>query len=104
MSEQVKQEGEFKLKKSKVPTVKAPGVSTVAKVDLSTPKEEENAVQEQSANESVLQSEQPKMGLQEVEQGNAEQKVITNQAEENQEVTTITLTDATASVEEKTEV
>lgn len=103
MSEQVKQEGEFKLKKSKVPTVKTPGVSTVAKVDLSIPKEEENAIQEQSTNESVLQPEQPKMGLQEVEQGNAEQKVITNQVEENQEVTTITLMDATASVEEKTE-
>lgn len=104
MSEQVKQEGEFKLKKSKVPTVKTPVVSTVAKVDLSTPKEEENAIQEQSTNESVLQPEQPKMGLQEVEQGNTEQKVITNQAEESQEVTTITLADSTATVEEKTEV
>ena len=102
MSEQVKQEGEFKLKKSKVPTVKAPGVSTVTKVDLSKPKEEEDAIQEQSTNESMLQSEQSKVGLQEMEQGNAEQKIVTSQVEENQEVITINLTEDTGSVTEKT--
>jgi len=104
MSEQVKQEGEFKLKKSKVPTVKAPGVSTVTKVDLSKPKEEEeDAIQEQSTNESMLQPEQSKVGLQEVEQGNAEQKIVANQVEENQEVITINLTGDAVGVAEKTE-
>jgi hypothetical protein len=103
MSEQVKQEGEFKLKKSKVPTVKAPGVSTVTKVDLSKPKEEEDAIQEQSTNESMLQPEQSKVGLQEVEQGNAEQKIVANQVEENQEIITINLTGDAVGVAEKTE-
>ena len=88
MSEQVKQEGEFKLRKPKAPAVKAPAASTVTKVDLSKPKTEEDAIQEQSANESVLQSEQSEMGLQEVEQRNTKQESVTESVEENQEVKT----------------
>jgi hypothetical protein len=50
----------------------------------------------------MLQSEQSKVGLQEMEQGNAEQKIVTNQVEENQEVITINLAEDTGSVTEKT--
>lgn len=90
MSEQTKQEGEFKLKKNKVPTVKINKAADVAKVDLSTKKEEENAIQEQSANESVLQPEQSKMELPGVEQENAQQKNITSEAKE-EEITVINI-------------
>ena len=101
MSEQVKQEGEFKLRKSKAPAVKAPIASTVTKVDLSKPKTEEDAIQEQSADESVLQSEQPKMGLQEVEQGNTKQESVAESVEENQEVTTINIESGDDTTEEQ---
>ena len=102
MSEQVKQEGDFKIKKSKVPTVKIPTASTVTKVDLSKTKTEEDAIQEQSTNESLLQPEQPEVGLQKVEQGNKEQEIVTDKAEDNQEVITINL-NSDSTVEEKTE-
>lgn len=79
MSEIVKQEGDFKLQKRK-PAMKklnnAP--SSVIKVDL-TSKKEEDAVQEQSANESVLRTEQPGVELQEVVERNQEQEVITRE-------------------------
>ena len=82
MSEQAKQEGEFKLKVRKAAPRKLVKNDQPVKVDLTTPKqveepikvvipkEETNAVQEQSTNESVLRTEQPAMELQEVEQGN----------------------------------
>ena len=94
MSEQVKQEGEFKMKASRStpkkliktdqPTkidLKAPKANEPIKVDLTAPKAEEptkvvitkepeNAVQEQSPAESVLRAEQPKVELQTVGQGN----------------------------------
>jgi len=91
MEQVVKQEGDFKLKKVKVPTIKKPLSNEVTKVDFSTKKEEENAIQESETNESVLQPEQSKLGLQEVEQGNTKQEVITSGIEENQEVTVITI-------------
>ena len=94
MSENVKQEGSFKLQKPKPRTTpkKLNKPAAVAKVDLQTIKTEDtNAIQEQSANESVLQSEQPAMGLQEMEQGNTEQEVPTIQVESKEEVTTITV-------------
>lgn len=103
MSEQVKQEGEFRLRKSKPEVAKVSAPSAVAKVDLSKTKEEENAIQEQSTNESVLQSEQPKVGLQEVEQRNAEQKIVTSQVEESQEVTTINLPSNDDTIEDEVE-
>lgn len=82
MSEQVKQEGEFKLKAKKAAPKKLVKNDQPVKVDLTAPKqveepikvvipkEETNAVQEQSTNESVLRTEQSELGLQEVEQGN----------------------------------
>lgn len=93
MSEQVKQEGEFKVKapksapkkliKNDQPTkidLKAAKANDPIKVDLTAPKveepakvvitkEQENAVQEQSPAESVLRTEQPEMELQAVGQG-----------------------------------
>ena len=73
VKQEVKQEGEFKIK-SKTPKFKNLGkVSNVTKIDLSnlpekeeTKKEKTNAVQESSTEESVLRTEQPKLGLQEV--------------------------------------
>ena len=79
MSENVKQEGEFKLPKRKAPMKKLDKPSEVSRVDLSTKKADENAIQEQDTNESVLGSEESKVGLQEVGQGNAEAKSIANQ-------------------------
>lgn len=94
MSENVKQEGSFKLQKPKprTATKKLNKPADIAKVDLQTIKTENtDAIQEQSTNESVLQSEQPKMGLQEMEQGNTEQEVPAIQVESKEEVTTITV-------------
>jgi len=94
MSENVKQEGSFKLQKPKPRATpkKLNKPATVAKVDLQTIKPEDtNAIQEQSTNESVLQSEQPAMGLQEMEQGDTKQEVPTIQVESKEEVTTITV-------------
>ncbi len=94
MSENVKQEGSFKLQKPKPRTTpkKLNKPAAVAKVDLQTIKTEDtNAIQEQSTNESVLQSEQSEMGLQEMEQGDAKQEVPTIQVESKEEVTTITV-------------
>lgn len=85
MAEQIKQEGDFKIKKNKVPTVKHVSAQSVAKVDL-TNKQVKDAVQEQTTDEGLLQPEQPEVGLQEVVEGNAEQKVVTNQGEEQEVV------------------
>ena len=73
VKQEVKQEGEFKIK-SKTPKFKDLGkVSNVTKIDLSNlPKEEEpkkektDAIQEPSTEESVLRTEQSGVGLQEV--------------------------------------
>ena len=87
-NEPVKQEGEFSLKgKSNKPKQLSKQNNEVTKVNIKEPlidlepdvikvvipkeelKEEANAIQEQSAEESVLHAEQPKLGLQEVGQG-----------------------------------
>jgi len=65
MSEIVKQEGDFKLKKKKPAMKKLNNNQDVIKVDL-TPKKEEDAVQEQITDESLLRTEQPEVELQEV--------------------------------------
>jgi len=73
VNQEVKQEGDFKIK-NKTPKFKNLGkVSNITKIDLSNlPKEEEikkeetDAIQESSTEESVLRTEQPKLGLQEV--------------------------------------
>lgn len=80
MSEQVKQEGEFKLKTKKPSPKKLTKTDEPIKVDLAQkqeepikvviPKEETDAIQEQSTNESVLRDKQPELGLQEVVEGN----------------------------------
>ena len=57
MSTQVKQEGDFKLKKPKAKQLGK--VDEVIKVDLSKPKQEEDAVQEQSTDDSNVAVEQP---------------------------------------------
>ena len=73
MSEEVKQEGDFKMKKKKGRPRKLTSQSETVKVDLSK-KEEEDAVQEPSTEKVVLQSdeqsketgEESKVELQEV--------------------------------------
>jgi hypothetical protein len=73
VKQEVKQEGEFKIKR-KTPKFKdLDKVSNVTKIDLSnlpekeeTKKEKTDAVQKSSTEESVLRTEQPGVGLQEV--------------------------------------
>jgi uncharacterized protein (DUF2164 family) len=90
MSENVKQEGTFKLQKPKPAPKKLNKPAAVTKVDLQTTKPENtDAIQEQSTNEGMLQPEQPQMGLQEVEQGDAKQEIVTGKAEGEEEVTVI---------------
>jgi uncharacterized protein (DUF2164 family) len=90
MSENVKQEGTFKLQKPKPAPKKLNKPAAVTKVDLQTTKiEDTDAIQEQSTDESMLQPEQPKMGLQEMEQGDAKQEVTTIKIESEEEVTVI---------------
>jgi len=80
MSQEVKQEGDFKLKAKKPSPRKLNKTDEPIKVDLAEkkeeitrvviPKEEINAIQEQTTDESVLRDKQPEMGLQEVVEGN----------------------------------
>lgn len=80
MSEQVKQEGEFKIKTNKPSPKKLTKVNEPIKVDLTQkqeepikvviPKEETDAIQEQSTDESMLRDKQSEVGLQEVVEGN----------------------------------
>lgn len=81
MSEIIKQEGDFKIKKTR-PRNLSKEVEVI-KVDFSSPKveqeitkvvipnleQEENAIQKQSTDESLLRAEQPKVELQEMERG-----------------------------------
>jgi len=75
MSE-IKQEGEFKIKTPR----KLDKTNGVTKVNLKA-KKEQDAIQEQGTNESVLGNQQPEMGLQEVVQGNEVVEVITENKE-----------------------
>ena len=89
VKQEVKQEGEFKIK-SKTPKFKDLGkVSNVTKIDLSnlpekeeTKKEKTDAVQESSTEESVLRTEQPGVGLQEVGETHKEPVVAGEDATE----------------------
>jgi hypothetical protein len=85
MEETIKQEGDFKIKKARVPVVKDASAQSIAKVDL-TIKPEDNAIQEQTTDEGVLQPEQSQVGLQEVVEGNTQQEGIANQGEEQEVV------------------
>ena len=88
MSEQVKQEGDFKIQKKKPSIKKLAQNADLIKVDLTPKKEEEDAIQEQSTDESVLRTEQPEVGLQEVVEGNEEPAVVAEEVNE-EEVTVI---------------
>jgi hypothetical protein len=55
------------------------------KIDFRKLKNTPDAIQEQGADESMLQPEQPEMGLQEVEQRNEELEIIATKNEEQQE-------------------
>ena len=82
MSEQVKQEGNFKIQKKKPSIKKLAQNADLIKVDLTPKKEEEDAIQEQSTDESVLRAEQPEVGLQEVVEGNEEPTVVAKEVNE----------------------
>jgi hypothetical protein len=88
MSEQVRQEGEFKLQKKKAPMKKLDKPNVVSKVDLTT-KPIIDAVQEQSTNESVLVNQEPKVGLQEVGEGNSVNIQVANEVNQEEVVTVI---------------
>ena len=88
MSEQIKQEGDFKIQKKKPSIKKLAQNADLIKVDLTPKKEEEDAIQEQSADESVLRTEQPEVGLQEVVEGNEKPTVVAEEVNE-EEVTVI---------------
>jgi hypothetical protein len=88
MSEQVKQEGDFKIQKKKPSIKKLAKDADLIKVDLTPKKEKEDAIQEQSTDESVLRTEQPEVELQEVVEGNKEPAVATEEINE-EEVTVI---------------
>ena len=89
VKQEVKQEGEFKIK-SKTPKFKDLGkVSNVTKIDLSnlpekeeTKKEKTDAVQESSTEESVLRTEQSGVGLQEVGETHEESIASSEDVEE----------------------
>jgi hypothetical protein len=85
MSENVKQEGDFKLKR-KPAMKKLDKPNVVSKVDLTIKKEEIDAVQESITNESVLGSQESEVGLQEVAQGNTSNETITTQESQQEEV------------------
>ena len=80
MSQEIQQEGEFKVKAKKPTVKKLNKVDEPIKVNLTQkqedpikvviPKEETNAVQEQTTDESLLRNKQPEVGLQEVGEGN----------------------------------
>lgn len=82
MSQEVKQEGEFKLKTKKPSVKKLNKTDEPIKVDLTQkqeeptkviiPKEETDAIQEQSTDESMLRDKQPEVELREVVEGNQE--------------------------------
>jgi hypothetical protein len=98
MSEEIKTEGEFKIKKqtpkklNKVDQVTKVTISDsepaaavepeVTKVFITNETETTDAVQEQNTNESMLGGEGSEMGLQEVVQGNEESKIVAGQEEE----------------------
>lgn len=89
MSEQVKQEGDFKLQKKRTPMKKLDKPSQIAKVDLRTNKTPEDAVQIENTDESMLGSQQPEVGLQEMEQRNEEHQTVTVQTPAEEEVITV---------------
>jgi len=93
MSEIVKQEGDFKISKTKKPRslvkettvtkvdlTEKPIDQEVTKVTIQTTNLDQDAIQIKSANESVLRTEQPEVELREMEQG--DQRTFENVIEE----------------------
>ena len=117
MSETVKQEGDFKIKKKRGrPKKLTQNQKETIKVDLSNKdkeeekKEVENAVQEQTAEEVMLQSdeqseetgEETKVGLREVGETHEEKQITSNEGEKQEEVVNSPISEITE--EEKEEV
>ena len=100
MSETVKQEGDFKIKKKKGRPKKLAQKKETIKIDLSNKdkeeekKEVENAVQEQTTEKVVLQSdesstekrEETKVGLQEVGETHEQEQTASNESEKKEVV------------------
>jgi len=86
MSEEIKQEGSFKMQTKRAPMKKLNKPVVVSKVDLTNKKVEEDAIQKQSTNESVLVSEQPKVELQKVDEGDPKPAVVTQSSEAKEEI------------------
>jgi hypothetical protein len=78
--EEVRQEGDFKIKTTKATPKKLNKKETITKIDL-TNKKDTNAIQEQSADEGLLGGQKPEVGLQEMGQGNEVAEVITENNE-----------------------
>jgi len=93
MSENVKQEGTFKLQKPKPKMKKLDTPNVVSKVDLTIKQPDTNAVQEQSTDESVLVDKGSQVGLPEVGQGNTQQEVVAVKVEKEEVVTMHEVTD-----------
>ena len=102
MSEIVKQEGDFKLKKKKPAMKKLNDNKDVIKVDL-TPKKEEDAIQEQVADESVLRTEQPEVELQKVVERDEEPTVVTEEVVEQEPIVIQEITEEEEEVKDLTE-
>lgn len=83
MSQNEKVEGSFKIKKPV--KLQQKGIAQVSKVDLT--QKQEDAIQEQSTDESLLQPEQPELELSGVEQENKEQIEITAESNEEKVIT-----------------
>ena len=78
--EEVRQEGDFKIKTTKATPKKLNKKETITKIDL-TNKKDTNAIQEQSTDEGLLGGQKPEVGLQEMGQGNEVTEVITENNE-----------------------
>ena len=113
MSETVKQEGDFKIKKKRGRPRKLTEKKETIKVDLSKNKEEEkkeveNAVQEQTTEKVVLQSneqsketgEETKVGLQEVGETHEQEQTTPNESEK-EEVINSPISEITGEEEEE---
>tara|TARA_S200002703_G_scaffold37936_3_gene33224 strand:- start:10958 stop:12181 length:1224 start_codon:yes stop_codon:yes gene_type:complete len=118
MSETVKQEGDFKIKKKRGrPKKLTQNQKETIKVDLSNKdkeeekKEVENAVQEQTTEKVVLQSdeqsketgEETKVGLQEVGETHEEKQITSNEGEKQEEVVNSPISEITEEEEEVVE-
>lgn len=89
MSQEVQQEGAFKLQKKRVPMKKLNKPAMVSKVDLTNKKLEEDAIQKSITDESVLGSQESQVGLPKVDEGNAKPTIVTQNNESQEEVVVV---------------